>query len=242
MKKSDTKNISHKLSAGLLSAGILSYSLLPSEGMKYLWKRRSRRKWKDGRAEKRLFLTFDDGPSREYTGQLLDLLKQYGILATFFVVEEFAGKNPEMIERMKEEGHLVGIHSVRHENALFCGRRFIRRDLEQSVASMKEMGCNIRYYRPPWGHLNLWTLYYCKQKNLKITFWDVMAHDWSAKETAKTIEKKLLKRVFPGAVICLHDGRGEAGAPGRTIEALRSALPVLIGRGYSFGRMDVYEW
>lgn len=69
-----------------------------------------------------------------------------------------------------------------------------------------------------------------------------MAHDWSAKETAKTIEKKLLKRVFPGAVICLHDGRGEAGAPGRTIEALRSALPILIGRGYSFGRMDVYEW
>ena len=77
--------------------------------------------------------------------------------------------------------------------------------------------------------------------NLKLTFWDVMAHDWSAKETEATIERKLLKRVFPGAVICLHDGRGEAGAPMRTIEALKRALPILIKQGYSFERMDVYE-
>lgn len=242
MKKWDAQDMPRKLGAGLLCAGLLSYGLLPSEGMKYLWKRRSRKKWKDGRSEKRLYLTFDDGPSREYTGQLLDLLKRYGIRATFFVVGEFAGKNRELIKRMKEEGHLVGIHSICHANALFRGRRFIRRDLEQSMETMKEMGCNIRCYRPPWGHLNLWTLYYCKRWDLKLTFWDVMAHDWSAKETAGTIEKKLLKRVFPGAVICLHDGRGATGAPGRTIEALRSALPVLIGQGYSFERMDAYEW
>ena len=97
MDKLDTPNIFRKLGVGLLGVGLLSYSLLPSEGMKYLWKRKSRRKWKEGRAEKRLYLTFDDGPSREYTGQLLDLLKQYGILATFFVVEEFARENPGMM-------------------------------------------------------------------------------------------------------------------------------------------------
>lgn len=230
-----------KIGAGLTGIGLLCYSLIPSEGLKYLWKRRSRRKSRASRGEKRLFLTFDDGPSRKYTGQLLRLLKQYGIKASFFVVEEFAGKNPELIEKMKAEGHLVGIHSVGHENALFRGRRFIRRDLEQSLAAMKEMGCDVRYYRPPWGHLNLWTLYYCRRMNLKLTFWDVMAHDWSAYETAETIERKLLKRVFPGAVICLHDGRGKEEAPKRTVEALSRALPILLKQGYTFERMDTHE-
>ncbi|MCI8665717.1 MAG: polysaccharide deacetylase family protein [Dorea sp.] len=232
----------YKIGAGLLGTGLLCYSLIPSEGLKYLWKRRSRRKSRDLRAAKRLYLTFDDGPSREYTGQLLMLLKQYEIKASFFVVEEFARKNPMLIERMKEEGHLVGLHSVRHENALFRGRKFVHRDLEQSIAAMEKMGGDPCYYRPPWGHLNLWTLYYCRQRNLKLTFWDVMAHDWSAKETSETIKKKLLKRVFPGAVICLHDGRGKDGAPKRTVEALRGALPILLKQGYTFERMDSYEW
>lgn len=227
--------------AGLFCIGLLSYSLIPSEGLKYLWKRRSRKKSRDSRGRKRLYLTFDDGPDSEYTGQLLDLLRQRRIKASFFVVAEFARENPGLIRRMKEEGHLVGIHSVSHKNALFRGRRFIRADLGRSAAILKKMGCDIRYYRPPWGHLNLWTLYYCRRMNLKLIFWDVMAHDWSAKETAGTIEKKLLRRVFPGAVICLHDGRGEAGAPRRTLEALRSVLPALEKQGYSFERMDAYE-
>lgn len=69
-----------------------------------------------------------------------------------------------------------------------------------------------------------------------------MAEDWSAKETAASIERKLLRRVFPGAVICLHDGRGAAGAPGRTLEALGSSIPALLEQGYVFERMDAYEY
>ena len=59
-----------------------------------------------------------------------------------------------------------------------------------------------------------------------------MAQDWSAKETPDSICNKILRRVFPGAVICLHDGRGENGAPGRTIEALKKAIPLLKAQGY----------
>lgn len=218
------------------------YGLVPSACLKCRWKQRSRKRYRNHKAGKRLYLTFDDGPDRVYTDRLLDLLKQYQVKASFFVVAEFARKNPDLIGRMKEEGHFIGIHSVRHENALFRGRKFIRTDLEESLETMKDLGCEIHAYRPPWGHVNLWTLYFCRKMDLKLTFWDVMAHDWSAGETAGSIEKKLLRRVFCGAVICLHDGRGKAGAPGRTVEALKSALPVLLRRGYSFEKMDVYEW
>lgn len=58
------------------------------------------------------------------------------------------------------------------------------------------------------------------------------------KETADSIYNKILRRVFPGAVICLHDGRGENGAPGRTIEALKKAIPMLKAQGYEFRRIE----
>lgn len=215
---------------------------MPSAGLKMLWKCSSKKRWREGRAEKRLYLTFDDGPSREYTGQLLCLLKQYGVRASFFVVAEFAGENPDLIEWMKDEGHLVGIHSLQHKNALLRSKRFMKNDFMQSMHTMEEIGCKVQYYRPPWGHLNLWTLFFVRYWNLKLILWDVMAEDWSAKETAGSIEKKLLRRVFPGAVICLHDGRGAAGAPGRTLEALRTSIPALLEQGYVFERMDAYEY
>lgn len=225
-----------------ICTAVLCYGLIPSEGLKYLWKRKSRKRVKEGSRDRRLFLTFDDGPSRAYTGQLLCLLKQYQIIASFFVVAEFARENPDLIEWMEEEGHLVGIHSVRHRNALFKGRRFVCEDLRESVETLEDMGIKIRYYRPPWGHLNLWTLFFIRKWNLKLILWDVMANDWSARETAESIREKILSRVFPGAVLCLHDGRGAARAPERTIEALKESLPVLIEQGYSFERMDAYEY
>lgn len=227
--------------AALAVMVLLCYSLVPSLGIRYLWKQRSRRKALGGRAEKRLYLTFDDGPSRTHTTQLLCLLRQYQIKASFFVVAEFAGENPDLIAWMEEEGHLVGIHSVCHQNALFRGRRFVRLDMKQSIETMEDMGCKVRYYRPPWGHLNLWTLFFLRYWNLKLILWDVMAQDWSARETASSIQDKLLERVFPGAVVCLHDGRGSAGAPGRTVEALRMSIPILLEQGYSFERVDAYE-
>lgn len=108
------------------------------------------------------------------------------------------------------------------------------RDLKKSVEIMEKLGVDIKGYRPPWGHLNLASLYWIKKLHLNLVFWDVMAQDWSADETPDSICNKILRRVFPGAVICLHDGRGENGAPGRTIEALEKAIPLLKKQGYVF--------
>lgn len=232
----------YQIGTVLFCTALAGYGLAPSEYLKYRWKKRSRKRSREGGKGKQLYLTFDDGPDKTYTNQLLDLLKQYHIKASFFVMAKAARENPDLIQRMRQDGHYIGIHSVRHENALFGGKGFVRRDLEESIETLKNLGCEVCAYRPPWGHLNLWTLYYCQRMKLKLSFWDVMANDWSARETAVSIENKVLQRVFPGAVICLHDGRGKDHAPGRTVEALRRALPVLLKRGYSFETMEVYQW
>lgn len=216
---------------------ILCYSIVPSFVLRHC--ESFQRKKKDrGRT---LCLTFDDGPSREYTDTLLDLLKKYDIQASFFVVADFALQNPDIIRRAREEGHLIGIHSVYHENALYRGNKFVFSDLAGSVFALRKLGCEVSYYRPPWGHLNLCTLYWIRRLNLRLVFWDVMAQDWAPQATAAVIWSKIMKRVYPGAVICLHDGRGAKGAPGQTIEALKKALPELLAEGYEFKRLDAYE-
>jgi len=224
-----------ELAAGILL--LLSYSVFPSFGLRF-WQ--SRRRRKEG-GEKILYLTFDDGPSERYTEQILNLLKESKVKAVFFVVASFANAHQDLIKRMQEEGHMIGLHSTEHQSMLLRGYKFVYSDLAQSVFALRKLGCRPVYYRPPWGHVNLFTLMWVKKLELKLVFWDVMAEDWEESATPALIRERLVKRVFPGAVICLHDGRGADGAPGRTYEALKEAIPELIAQGYEFRGLDVNE-
>lgn len=213
---------------------LLSYSILPTVLLRIIFKRRRGK----GLQKQALFLTFDDGPSQEYTNQLLDILKRHQVKGTFFVVTEFALQNREMITRMAQEGHSIGIHSREHKSALFRGPFFLRRDFRGSLSTMAELGQTPVYYRPPWGQLNLFSFFYMKRYGLKLVLWDVMAEDWSKSATPMKIKEKLLKRVRPGSVICLHDGRGAEGAPGKTLEAVDQVIPLLREKGYDFYRLE----
>ena len=222
--------------AGIIGAGALGYSIIPTYLMKYHWIIRDKKMAK--KEEKVLYLTFDDGPDTVYTNKLLDLLDQEQVPATFFMVAEAAQGHPDIVKRMKKSGYSIGIHSLSHQSAMLFGPGRTKRDLKESRKIMGKMGIDVKEYRPPWGHLNLMSLYCIRKMHLQLIFWDVMAQDWSAKETADSICNKILRRVFPGAVICLHDGRGENGAPGRTIEALKKAIPMLKAQGYEFRRIE----
>jgi len=193
---------------------------------------------KNAAEEKVLYLTFDDGPSEEYTPLLLDLLKENQIQATFFVVADFAEKNPEIVKRMKEDGHLIGVHSMSHKCAMAMLPKNTKKDAAGACEVVKSLGVNTSYFRPPWGLVNLTLKRFLKKSGLSEVLWDVMAGDWSGKTTAEAIEAKLRKRVKSGSVICLHDGRGKNEAPSRTIKALSVMLPEWKAQNYSFLRID----
>ena len=193
----------------------------------------------DGR--KVVYLTFDDGPHPEYTPILLDLLASYHIPATFFVVTEFARKNPALIQRMQAEGHLIGFHSASHRSAYLMTPKQTRSDFSDGLEALAQLGISPQYFRPPWGVVNWASLRQIRARHLRLVLWDVMAQDWKRSMTPDEIARRLRLRAYPGAVICLHDGRGNAGAPGRTIQALQTLLPQWLEQGFRFQTLDLYE-
>lgn len=190
------------------------------------------------RNEKVLFLTFDDGPDPHYTSELLDLLEQHQVPATFFTVASYAKEHPMIVERMKQEGHVVGFHSSSHRDAWTMGPTHTEKDFKDSMEIYENLGVNVHFYRPPWGRVNMCTLADVKSKQMKMVLWDVMAQDWKANTSSDVIAQKLRKRVSNGKVICLHDGRGKKEAPARTIEALKKVLPEWIKEGYRFATVE----
>ena len=181
-----------------------------------------------------IMLTFDDGPDPAYTGRLLDLLDSYGIKAAFFTVGSFASANPELIRRMKDGGHTVGLHSYSHRSAYLMSAAQTRRDLSMSAAAVMRLGINPRFYRPPWGHTTPALQQAASNLGIMPVFWSVMAQDWQADLDSDEIASRLLCRTVPGSIICLHDGRGKNCAPGRTIAALEKVLPIWLKEGYRF--------
>lgn len=218
---------------GILSAAALTYSVAPTYAHKLC--HRLRRPSADSRT---LYLTFDDGPDPHYTPELLDLLDQYDIKASFFVVARFAQQNPALLHRMQRSGHLIGLHSLCHKNGMLQPPHDAFQDFAQAVDILHHLGVPVRYYRPPWGHWNVVSLAQLHRFRMKPVLWDVMAQDWRADITAPEIAARLIGRTAGGDIVCLHDGRGKDGAPARTIVALRRVLPYCLAHGYRFDTVD----
>lgn len=226
------------LSLGILAAGVV-YAVLPTYYHKLINPQNLRRLTNSpSETKKKIALTFDDGPDPRYTGRILDLLEELQIKATFFIVGEKAERHPELVERMIKEGHHIAFHSYEHANGMLKSPGYTKRDFQECRKLSQKYGWDIHLFRPPWGHTNLWSNYYARQNEFHLVYWNVMAQDWSKNATPVTIASKLMKRVKPGAVICLHDSGGAPRAPEHTISALKQALPWLLNQGYEFTGLE----
>jgi len=201
--------------------------------------------YRKGHTGKKIALTFDDGPDPVYTPRLLDLLKEKGIQATFFVLGEKAEKYPGLIERMHKEGHQIGIHNYRHlSNWLLTPRSVWKRQVEKSAQIVQDItGIRPEYYRPPWGILNLFDLWLLKR--YRIVLWSLMLGDWRSRIGPERLAYRLIRRVRDGDIILLHDSGETFGAdldaPEQTIRALEIALDEWKARGLECIRISEME-
>ena len=218
----------------ILISLFLIYSVLPNIHFRYI----SKKVMKNISAgDKRVALTFDDGPDPRYTPQLLDVLRKNDVKATFFVLGEKAKNNPELVRRIMEEGHTVGLHANKHICAPFYSYKTIKNDIFTSHTLLSNMGIKVELYRPPWGLVNLGSSKLIRQYRFKPVLWSIHASDWSRYVDEKHIGKTLAEKVKPGDIILLHDGRGAENAPQRTINALKSAIPIMKSQGYHFVKL-----
>lgn len=174
----------------------------------------------------KICLTFDDGPSPTITPKLLDLLKQYNVHATFFVVGKNAERYPDLLKRMIDEGHEIGNHSYDHPQLTklsvdgFMSQINGTNDIVDNATGVKP-----RYLRPPYGSKNQ-----AMKDTVPMPFilWNVDPEDWHKTATKESISQNVLNNVSDGGIVLSHD------LYDRTYEAYEIIIPKLIEQGYQF--------
>lgn len=188
-------------------------------------------------------LTFDDGPDPEVTPQVLDLLAEHGMQATFFVVGCRADAHPELVRRIHLGGHQLGSHSHGHGHGFhFLPAQAMATEIERGIASIASItGERPRAFRPPVG-LRVPTL----ARALALLPERPTCYTWTERgldtlgRPAHRIVERLRPHLVPGAILTLHDGAGFGGSRDRsaTLAALRELLGLLRERGLYSRRLD----
>jgi peptidoglycan-N-acetylglucosamine deacetylase len=172
-------------------------------------------------------LTFDDGPNPEYTTQLLDLLKKYDVKASFFVVGSKVKRNTEIIKRMHQEGHTIGIHHYHHISSWILTPFQLRKQLKMTEQAIQSCtNGEVSFYRPPWGHFNLFTL--LLSKNYHIIMWSNIFGDWKVERSKHTLLQQLRTTTEEGSVLLLHDCGETLGADSEAPRYMMENLEIFI--------------
>ncbi len=178
---------------------------------------------------KTVALTFDDGPNEDYTEHLLDGLKERGVKATFFLVGECLEGNEELVRRMVEEGHLIGVHCMQHMQLTKEPVNEAVDQLEDTKRMIEEIGIyKIEYIRPPFGDWNAQLDEAVRAElSMEPVFWDVDSLDWELQNT-KSIVRRVTRNVEDGDIILMHDEFATS------VEAALQIIDNLMAKGYTF--------
>ncbi|MFP3879991.1 MAG: glycosyltransferase [Dehalococcoidia bacterium] len=195
--------------------------------------------WPNGNRDRlRVALTFDDGPNEPYTSQVLSILEQYGIKATFFVIGQNVRRYPDTCRRIATAGNVIGNHSYYHHKSL-CLRRgkTVARDIKLAHQAIHTCtGFEPTLFRPPYGFRTPWLMRAVRSLGYMVVTWDNMTADWKANKSGEEIVQTIVRRVKPGSVIILHDGRDSRPSYDRSqmLQALPFLIEALSERGFDF--------
>lgn len=187
-------------------------------------------------------LTFDDGPNGYYTEEVLNILKEENVKATFFLVGDNVVAYPEVARDIARNGQQIGNHSLGHSYLLpFRRTASLEAELARTNAVIyRTTGERPKVFRPPHGFKTPWLIKAARREGLTVVTWSVMTTDYSRHAKADVIAKQILKKVRPGAIIVLHDGlnRGHNVDRQETVKALRIIIRRLKAEGYTFTTLE----
>ncbi len=178
-------------------------------------------------------LTFDDGPNVRYTPQVLDILYEHQVLATFFLVGEKFSGNELLLKEMKACGHEIESHTFSHPDLTTLNREQIQQEMQKTKAELKKVlpDYQIQYVRPPYGR---YTEEVKDIIHLPLMLWTIDSGDWN-KPNSDTIYSTVVDKIQDGDIIVFHDDNQE------TVKAIEKIIVELRTRGFQFVTVSQLE-
>ncbi|AFY40872.1 polysaccharide deacetylase family protein [Nostoc sp. PCC 7107] len=180
--------------------------------------------------QKVIALTFDDGPWPESTAQVLEILKQNNIKATFFVVGQNVKNYPDLLKRVSTEGHVIANHTWHHWYH-FMNQQAAAYEIEHTTDMIYQItGVKTNLFRPPGGIMHNGVATYAKNAKYAIVMWSSDSIDYSQPTVPKLIDN-VFRLAKPGGIVLMHDGGGNRS---RTVQALPEIINRFRKQGYRF--------
>lgn len=229
--KSQSIRLGRRLASGLLCAAWIVTVFLPflscdkvsAEGEYPIYREKNLKK-------KMIALTFDDGPHPIHTPMILDILKEYGVHATFFVIGQNAERFPELVRRELVEGHEIGNHTYSHPHvSKITTDQLLNEILDTEDVLLSICGYQSKLFRPPEGCYSEVIGNLLVRMDYVPVIWSVDTLDWK-RPAVSAIEKKILGHVKSGDIILCHDYVTNSNTPA----ALKTVIPALLDEGYEF--------
>ena len=186
--------------------------------------------WEMPKGEKKLYLTFDDGPHPTITPQVLEILKKFNAKATFFCIGNNVNKYKETFELVKKEGHAVGSHTFNHER----GWKTKTKDYVNSVIEANAL-IQSPLFRPPHGRIKFSQIRNLK-KYFQIVAWTVISYDWDKSLSPDDCYNNVIKNAGDGSIIVFHDSEK---AVNNMIPALTKVLEYYTDKGFIFEKLGI---
>ena len=187
--------------------------------------------WQMNKVEKKIYLSFDDGPHPLHTPFVLDTLKKYNAKATFFCIGNNVGLYPEIFKRIIEEGHAIGNHTQQHLNGKKTDDETYIKDIQEAS---KYIDSNL--FRPPYGRI---TTFQAKiittlKRPYKIIMWTVLSGDFDQSISQQRCLENVLFKTTNGSIVVFHDSEKAA-------EKMKATLPSVLKnfseKGFSFEKI-----
>jgi peptidoglycan/xylan/chitin deacetylase (PgdA/CDA1 family) len=191
--------------------------------------------------EKKVALTFDDGPDDIFTPQILDVLKEKNVKATFFVIGKRAEGYPKVMRRIVDESHLVGNHTWSHPNIMKISLEDAKQEVLKTEKLLKsycdDSADRIKIFRSPYGSIDPERVEFISNIGYKIIAWNVDSLDWKGL-SAEEVKTNVLENVTEGSIILQHSAGGEGEDLSGSVEALPEIIDVLKEEGFEFVTID----
>lgn len=187
---------------------------------------------------KKIYLTFDMGYEAGYTEKILEVLKQNDVKATFFITAHYVNTQPDLVQRMIDEGHIIGNHTVNHKSMPDCSLATIKTEMMDLHSAMYEkFGYEMKYMRPPKGEYSERTVAYTNTLGYTTVMWSFAYDDWDESKQGREEygKQKILNNLHNGEIMLLHaTSKDNANILDEVIKEIKN-------QGYEFKNLDEFE-